>query len=138
MVARGAPLEFLEWYPGVEMTAGAYGLPVPAATARVVPDALLIPVVGIGERGDRLGYGGGFFDRTLAALTPRPLAIAIGFELSRVPSTEPQPHDVPMDFVVTEAAIYAPGAAGLEPLRPECCVERTAALLAERGLPRQG
>jgi len=66
VVAKGAPLEFREWRPGVEMAAGVYALPVPQGTALLLPDALLIPVVGIGEHGDRLGYGGGFFDRTLA------------------------------------------------------------------------
>ena len=137
VVAKGAPLEFLEWRPGIALIDGAYGLPVPDGSAKLVPDALLIPVVGVGERGDRLGYGGGFFDRTLAALTPQPLAVAIAFELSRVPSTDPQPHDVPMDFVVTERAIYAPGPTGLTALTPERCRERVAAVLAARGLPRR-
>jgi 5-formyltetrahydrofolate cyclo-ligase len=118
------------------MAAGVYDLPVPQGTALLVPDALLIPVVGIGEHGDRLGYGGGFFDRTLAILDPQPLKVALAFELSRLPSTDPQPHDVLMDFVVTEAGILAVTAAGLEPLVPARCRERVAAIAVERGLPR--
>jgi 5-formyltetrahydrofolate cyclo-ligase len=137
VIAKGAPLEFREWRPGVEMAAGVYDLPVPQGTALLVPDALLIPAVGIGEHGDRLGYGGGFFDRTLATLDPQPLKVALAFELSRLPSTDPQPHDVLMDFVVTEAGILAVSAAGLEPLVPVRCRERVAAIAGERGLPRR-
>ena len=58
--------------------------------------------------GFRLGYGGGFFDRTLAALTPRPLTIGIGFELARVESIVPAAHDVALDAVVTEAGVFRP------------------------------
>ncbi|HXC91144.1 MAG TPA: 5-formyltetrahydrofolate cyclo-ligase, partial [Stellaceae bacterium] len=53
----------------------------------------------------RLGYGGGYFDRTLAALSPRPLAIGVGFELSRIETIHPQDFDIPMDLVVTEAEL---------------------------------
>lgn len=114
VVAKGQPLEFYEWWPGAEVVPGVYDIPVPVGTARVVPQALLIPVVGIGGRADRLGYGGGFYDRTLAALTPRPLAVAIAYEASRVPTTHPQDHDILMDFVVTERGIEAAVAGGLE------------------------
>jgi 5,10-methenyltetrahydrofolate synthetase len=72
----------------------------------VVPQALLIPPVGFDARGFRLGYGGGFYDRTLASLAPRPLAIGVAFELSRVDSIRPQPFDLPMDYVVTERGIF--------------------------------
>jgi 5-formyltetrahydrofolate cyclo-ligase len=61
-----------------------------------------------------LGYGGGYFDRTLAALTPQPLKIGVAYELSRMPTIRPQAHDVPMDFIVTEAGIHHVGADGLE------------------------
>ena len=137
VIAMGRPLEFREWWPGAAMTTGVYDLPVPVGTAAVVPDALLVPPVGIGGRGDRLGYGGGFFDRTLAALTPRPLAIAHAFELSRIPTTHPQPHDMLMDFVVTEAGIEAAVPGGLERVSVEECRRRAERLAAERGLPRR-
>jgi len=80
----------------------------------VIPDALLIPMVGFDARGYRLGHGGGYFDRTLAALAPPPLKIGIAFELSRMATIRPQDHDIPMDFVVTEAGIHAVTSAGLE------------------------
>jgi 5-formyltetrahydrofolate cyclo-ligase len=72
----------------------------------VSPSALLIPLVGFDGAGHRLGNGGGYYDRTLAALTPKPLAIGVGFELGRLDSFSPQPHDRPMDVIVTEAGAF--------------------------------
>jgi 5-formyltetrahydrofolate cyclo-ligase len=137
VLAKGCPLEFREWWPGAPMASGAYGLPAPHGTAVLVPDALLVPPVGFGQQGDRLGYGGGFFDRTLAALAPRPVTVAHAFELSRIPTTYPQPHDVLMDFVVTEAGIEAAVRGGLEAVSAAECRRRAKRLAAERGLPRQ-
>ena len=136
VLAKGAPLEFREWWPGVAMLNGVFDLPVPDGTAILRPGALLIPAVGIGVRGDRLGYGGGFFDRTLAALAPKPLCIGIAFELSRIPTTNPQPHDVLMDFVVTESGIEAAVPDGLEPIPADECARRVEALARARGLWR--
>lgn len=106
VVEKRQPLQFREWWPGVAMRAGVFDLPVPSETAVVLPDALLIPPVGFGPRGYRLGYGGGYFDRTLAAMAPQPIKIAVAFELSRMETIYPQPHDVPMDFIVTEAGVH--------------------------------
>ncbi|SRR5579871_253853 len=136
VVAKGQPLEFYEWWPGAPLRTGVYGLEVPDGTERLLPDALLVPPVGIGSRGDRLGYGGGFFDRTLAALAPRPITVAHPFELSRIPSTDPQPHDILMDFVVTEAGVEAAVPGGLEPVEPAEARRRLLALARARGLPR--
>jgi len=136
VVGKGLPLEFREWWPGVGMVNGTYDVPVPAGTAVVVPDVLLIPAVGIGDRGDRLGYGGGFFDRTLAGLAPRPLTLALAFELSRIRTSDPQPHDVLMDFVVTESGIEAAVPGGLQGVDAVEAARRSGALLLERGLPR--
>lgn len=102
---RDAPMEFRPWTPDAEMEAGVWNIPVPKTTETVAPDLVLVPLVGFDSANYRLGYGGGYFDRTLGSLSPRPLTIGIGFELSRLDSIHPQPHDVPMDFVVTEAAI---------------------------------
>jgi 5-formyltetrahydrofolate cyclo-ligase len=137
VVAKGEPLEFREWWPGVAMINGVYELPVPDGTAVVRPDALLIPAVGIGPAGDRLGYGGGYFDRTLAGFEPRPIAVGLAFELSRMARSEPQAHDVLMDFVVTEAGIEAAVDGGLVRIAAEDCQQRVARLLGERGLPRR-
>jgi 5-formyltetrahydrofolate cyclo-ligase len=101
------PLEFRLWTPDAPMTTGLWDIPHPAEGAIVVPSALLIPLVGFDGAGHRLGNGGGYYDRTLAALTPRPFAIGVGFELGRLASIAPQPHDQPMDLIVTEAGIQS-------------------------------
>ena len=137
VVAKAQPLEFREWWPGVAMVEGVYDLPVPDATSSLTPDALLIPALGVGSQGDRLGYGGGYFDRTLAALRPKPIAVGLAFELSRIATIEPQAHDVFMDFIVTEGGIEAAAAGGLEKISAPDCRARLAALAAERGLPRR-
>jgi 5,10-methenyltetrahydrofolate synthetase len=105
VVAKGQPLVFRQWWPGVAMSRGVYVLPVPDDTAVVQPQALLIPPVGFDAQGYRLGYGGGFYDRTLSSLPLAPLKIGVGFELSAMPSIHPQPYDIPLDFMVTEAGI---------------------------------
>src|SRR6185503_2658970 len=114
VVQKSAPLQFREWWPGVAVTSGVFGLPVPEGSAPLRPQAVLVPPVGFDRQGYRLGYGGGYFDRTLAAAAPQPLKIGVGYELSRMATIHPQPHDVPMDFVVTEAGIHRAAAGGLE------------------------
>jgi 5,10-methenyltetrahydrofolate synthetase len=109
VVEAGAALAFRGWQPGVALTADRYGIPTPAAGDFVQPQALLIPLAAFDAAGFRLGYGGGYFDRTLARLRPRPLAIGVGFELSRVDSVFPEPHDERLDAVVTEASVIAFG-----------------------------
>jgi len=113
VVEKFAPLQFREWWPGAPMTTGVYDLPFPDGTAVVTPQALLIPPVGFDAHGFRLGYGGGYFDRTLAAMTPQPLKIGVAYELSRMSTIRPQLHDVPMDFIVTETGVHHVGADGL-------------------------
>ena len=105
VVDKKGPLEFRAWRPGIEMVPGVYDIPVPNDRKVVRPTLLLVPLLGFDSKNYRLGYGGGYYDRTLAALVPRPSTIGIGFELSRLPSIYPQPHDVPIDVVVTEAGI---------------------------------
>jgi len=101
-----AGLSFRRWTPEATMEAGTWGIPHPVAGPDVRPDTLLVPLVGFDARGHRLGYGGGFYDRTLAALHPRPLAIGLGFELSRLGDLAPRPNDHPMDIIVTEAGVF--------------------------------
>ncbi|MEZ5614566.1 MAG: 5-formyltetrahydrofolate cyclo-ligase [Rhodocyclaceae bacterium] len=103
VVDNGLPLEFREWAPNSKMIEDRYGIHIPARGEALRPDAILMPLNGFDEAGYRLGYGGGYFDRSLAALDPRPRAIGIGFELARVASIRPQAYDLPMDFIVTEA-----------------------------------
>jgi 5,10-methenyltetrahydrofolate synthetase len=130
VVEKRAPMEFRHWAPGVETVMGVFGLPVPQSPV-VVPDVLLIPPVGFDGRGFRLGYGGGYFDRTLAGLMPQPLKIGLARGVSRIETIHPQPHDIPMDFVITEGGIHAAGPEGLQleedvravPLRVEAICE---------------
>jgi len=111
--ASGQPLEFRLWQPGARMQMGVYDIPYPADGAAAQPDTLIIPMVGFDAAGYRLGYGGGYYDRTVAASVPRPRLIGIAHELSRLPTIQPLWHDIRMDCVVTEAAIeVAADAAG--------------------------
>lgn len=105
VVKRHTPLEFRHWFPGVTMRAGAHGIPEPVTTAVATPSVLIIPLVGFDDAGFRLGYGGGYYDRTIGALRERPLLIGVGYELSRLSSIHPQTHDIPMNYIVTEAGV---------------------------------
>ena len=107
VVLKNAPLQFREWWPGAPMVKTVLGLPMPDGTELLTPQALLIPPVGFDEQGYRLGYGGGYFDRTLAAMNPQALKIGVAFELSRMPTIRPQSHDIAMDFIVTENGLYS-------------------------------
>jgi 5-formyltetrahydrofolate cyclo-ligase len=99
------PLDYRRWRPGAAMAVGAFDIPVPDAGEIVRPDIILAPLVGFDAAFYRLGYGRGYFDRTLAALAPRPVAIGIGFEAALLATVFPQPHDIPMDVIVTETRL---------------------------------
>jgi 5-formyltetrahydrofolate cyclo-ligase len=133
VVGKGRPLQFRRWWPGATMVPGALGIPAPVGTDLVAPDAAFVPLVGFDAEGYRLGYGGGFFDRTLAALAPRPLAIGVGTEAQRLPTIKPQPHDIPMDFIVTEAGVHALLGGRLVAQTPEAAAAHAAALARGRG-----
>lgn len=107
VLAPNTPLIFREWYPGVEMALGKLDIPYPRAGAELVPNTVLLPMNGFDQQGFRLGYGGGFFDRTLEALKDRrPAVIGVAFELATIETVRPQPWDIPMDYVVTERGVY--------------------------------
>jgi len=114
VVARGAPLVFRLWRPGVALARGALGIPYPLDSPEIVPQAVLLPVNGWDAAGYRLGYGGGFFDRTLAAMDPRPLVIGVGYESARIETIRPQSWDMPLDYLVTERGVYRRDAERLE------------------------
>lgn len=103
--AANSPMVFRTWTPSSAMGADRHGIPIPLDGAAVLPDIVLLPLLAFDRQGFRLGYGGGYFDRTLASLVPRPLAIGIGFELARVADIRPQAHDLPLDMVITEAGV---------------------------------
>ncbi len=114
--AKGEALTFRPWTPGVAMARGVWDIAYPARGAPVTPQVLIIPLVGFDAAGHRLGYGGGYYDRTLAEARDRPLTIGVGLESFRLETIHPLPHDVPLDVVVTECAAYARGPEGLRPL----------------------
>lgn len=104
VVEKARPLVFRPWSPGAAMVRGDWNIPIPPPEAgEVLPDIALAPLVGWDGAGYRLGYGGGYFDRTLAALAPRPFTIGVGFHATRLATIYPQPHDIPLDVIVTEA-----------------------------------
>lgn len=102
------PMVFRAWSPNKVMARDVHGIPIPAASPRCHPDVVLLPLVAFDGRGYRLGYGGGYFDRTLAVLNPRPWTIGVGYELGRVDTIRPESHDVPLDLCVTEAGVSTP------------------------------
>ena len=106
VVAPRQPLAFREWHPGVEMAKGALDIPYPVGSREIVPDAVLLPMNGWDEGGYRLGYGGGFFDRTLASLPKKPAVIGVTYELAKMKTIYPQEWDIPVDWVVTERGVY--------------------------------
>jgi 5,10-methenyltetrahydrofolate synthetase len=99
-------LRFHVWYPGCPMEDDAYGIPKPKGTEAFEPLLLLVPCVGFGPRGLRLGYGGGFYDRTLAALQPRPVTVGVGYANGFVPWLQAEAHDVPLDAMLTDEGLH--------------------------------
>lgn len=106
VLEASAALAFRKWTPGERLIADRYGIPTPAEGEFLLPQALLLPVNAFDAACYRIGYGGGFFDRTLAALKPAPLSIGVGFELARVDSVRPEAHDVRLDAMVSEAGVF--------------------------------
>jgi 5-formyltetrahydrofolate cyclo-ligase len=102
VVDKKGPLEYRAWQPGEPLVDGVWNIPVPEKREIVVPAIVLAPLVGFDDTCYRLGYGGGYFDRTLASLSPRPLAIGVGFERQLLETIYPQAFDIPMDAIVTE------------------------------------
>lgn len=107
VTAPDQPLIFRPWSPDAPMRPGRWNIPEPDTDAQVLPQIVLAPTVGWDAARFRLGYGGGFYDRTLAALRPRPYAIGIGLDAGRLATIYPQPHDAALDLLVTETGPVA-------------------------------
>ncbi len=106
VVAPKKPLIFREWHPGVKLAVSALNISYPVDSPEIQPNAVILPMNGWDAQGYRLGYGAGFFDRTLASLEKRPVTIGVSYELARLDTIYPQPWDIPMDYVVTERGVY--------------------------------
>jgi 5-formyltetrahydrofolate cyclo-ligase len=100
VIEKAQPLIFRAYRPGDRLEKGVWNIPIPAEGDPVIPDIVIAPLVGVDIRNYRLGYGGGFFDRTLASLPKKPLVIGVGYERQRIPTIHPQRHDIPMDRIV--------------------------------------
>ena len=98
-------LRFHVWYPGCEMALDAYDIPKPKDTEEFAPEILVVPCLGFGPGGVRLGYGGGFFDRTLASVRPRPVTVGVSFTHGFLPLLRAGPLDTPLDAMLTEDGV---------------------------------
>lgn len=104
-VIVGRTLEFAPWTPRSPMTTDKFGIQYPSTSNRISPQLLLIPCVGVDARRYRLGFGGGYYDRTLAALSLKPVTVGVAFDVGRVPTINPGPHDVRLDLAITESGV---------------------------------
>jgi 5-formyltetrahydrofolate cyclo-ligase len=105
---KGQPLQFRRWQPGEALGLGHYNIPVPQNAQTVVPDVVLVPLLAVDETGHRLGYGGGFYDRTLHAcrkINSHLLAYGLAYDFQCVARLPAEPHDVRLDAVITEKGI---------------------------------
>jgi 5-formyltetrahydrofolate cyclo-ligase len=109
VVEKNTAVQFWRWRPEVPMSRGLFNIPVPGERELVSPDVLIVPLVGFDRAGYRLGYGGGYYDRTLAASHPRPRTLAIAFAESELETIYPQPHDIPMTRIITDRFAFDVG-----------------------------
>jgi len=98
-------LAFRVWYPGCPMEEDAYGIPKPKGTEPFAPKLLLVPCLGFGPAGLRIGYGGGFMARTVSEMAPRPMMVGVGYAHGFLPLLKAQPEDVPVDAMLTEEGV---------------------------------
>jgi len=101
VIAKGQALVFREWTPGCRMERGVWNIPIPSDGPEIVPNVVIAPLVGFDKAGYRLGYGGGFFDRTLAQRSDKPAVIGVGHPNGAIPTIYPQWHDIAMTWIVT-------------------------------------
>jgi 5-formyltetrahydrofolate cyclo-ligase len=113
VVAPATPLRFVSWHPGAPTVPGAWGIPRPESDDALRPTLLIVPCVGFDARCYRLGYGGGFYDRSLAALAadgsgPPPRAVGVAWDDALLEHFDPLPTDLPLDAVVTPSRVFRP------------------------------
>jgi 5-formyltetrahydrofolate cyclo-ligase len=108
VVTKAAPLEFWRWEPGMKLARGIWNIPIPPQREPIEPEALIVPLVAFDPQHYRLGYGGGYYDRTLASLDPPPYRVGLGYARFQLDTIHPQPHDIPMNMIVTEEFVWKP------------------------------
>ena len=110
IIGKGQPLKFREWAPGCRMISGEFGAHIPGTGAWIEPEILIVPLVAFSRQGGRLGYGGGFYDRTLEGLRAKRSTLAIGFAYAaqELPDLPLEPTDQPLDLIVTEQGVIEP------------------------------
>lgn len=101
VIEKSKPLEFRLWTPEMELMPGIWNIPTPIERNVVEPTVLLVPLVGFDAEQYRLGYGGGYYDRTIVNFKSRPFTIGVGLDISRLKTIYPQIHDIPMDKIIT-------------------------------------
>lgn len=126
VVEKNKPMHFREWWPDAPMRVGAYDIPVPHETRCIQPDVLIVPMVGFDQKGYRLGYGSGYFDRTLATFSVCPITIGVAFEMQRLENVHPQLHDIAMHYVITELGIFQACRELLRQIPVEMCAKSNA------------
>ncbi|BFG74938.1 5-formyltetrahydrofolate cyclo-ligase [Paraburkholderia terrae] len=112
ITGRDRPLEFHVWTPDMPMQVGAHRIHEPTSGEVITPDLLFVPCVGFDVDGYRLGYGGGYYDRTLAGFRAAgkvPLTVGVAYEVCRTGTMQREVHDIPLDVVVTEGSCYPEG-----------------------------
>lgn len=107
VVEKRSPVVFRTWRAGEPLDRGIWDIPIPRHGRLVVPDVIVAPLVGFDTDGFRLGYGAGYYDRTLAALVPRPFVVGVGYADQALPTIYPQSHDIAMAAIVTEGGIVS-------------------------------
>lgn len=112
ILGAGQPLKFREWTPDCAMIAGEFGAAIPEIGDWMVPEIVIVPLVAFDRNGGRLGYGGGFYDRTLEQLRANQPTMAVGFAYAGQEAADLplEPTDQPLDFIVTEHGVIQPGA----------------------------
>lgn len=108
ILGKALPLEFRRWDTEMQMVKGPFGAMIPANSELVVPDVLIVPLAAFDDRGHRLGYGGGFYDRTLKLLRAKQKILAVGFayEAQHTAPLPTEPTDQPLDVIVTDAGVH--------------------------------
>jgi 5-formyltetrahydrofolate cyclo-ligase len=105
-VIEGEYLRFAPWAPGVTLIRGPFDVQIPDTERRIDPQLLIIPCVGVDRLRYRLGYGGGYYDRTVPSMTPLPVTAGVGFDCARIETIDPKPHDLQLDVAITESGAW--------------------------------